>query len=287
MKINWYPGHMKKTMESLSENISKVDLVLYVLDARAPLSCLNPSISEIAKNKSILYVFNKIDLANQNTVKKNIENFENNKKAAVSVNSLSNLNKSKLIEKIKNSESVKKKIAKNKAVNPIIKLMVVGVPNSGKSALINKLSSKYKAETGNKPGVTKQVQWLRVDDNIRVLDTPGTLWPKSSEQMKLKRLAYLGSIRDSVLNIEDLVFELLKDLIPEYEDSISKRYGIEIKKDHEIIDIYNNIAESKNFYLKSGEIDYYKTANMIINDFRSAKFGNITLDNYNQDENEK
>ncbi|MFW6027052.1 MAG: ribosome biogenesis GTPase YlqF [Candidatus Woesearchaeota archaeon] len=280
MKINWFPGHMKKTLSVISQELKGVDFVIYILDARAPVSSLNPLFNNMFQNKSILFVFNKYDLADQDKINK-FENIFNNKKyETLKLNSIDNINKNILINKIKSDIKIKKKIErhKDKNVNATIKVMVVGVPNSGKSTFINRLAGKYKAVTGNKPGVTKQKQWISIGDNIKVLDTPGTLWPDLENQVFANRLITIGSIRKGIFAIEELILNFLKDILPQYKNKIEKRYNIEISSEENAIDVFEKIAKTKNFYIRNKEIDYTKTAELILNDFQSGRLSKITLD---------
>ena len=277
MTINWFPGHMKKTLDEMRENIKLCDAVIYVLDARIPLSSLNPQISEIAKNKPILYVLNKADLADEKTTKKFVERFILDGKFTISVVSSAARAKADIIVALE--KILASKIEKNhqKQVANLLKIMVIGVPNTGKSSIINAMCGKAKMTTGNKAGVTKHTQWAKVDGNFALLDTPGTLWPKLEDQKIAEYLAFVGSIKDDVLNIEELGFELFKLLISRHGELVASRYG-KIEQCAEEIDMYNILCKKRGFIMRGGEIDYLRAGRAILDDFRSGKIARITLD---------
>ena len=199
MRINWFPGHMKKTLDEMRENIKLCDAVIYVLDARIPLSSLNPQISEIAKNKPVLYVLNKADLAGELETKKFAERFVMDGKFTISVVSSASRARADIINALEKILADKIEKAHQKEIARLFKIMVIGVPNTGKSSIINAMSSKAKMETGNKAGVTKHTKWVKIDGNFALLDTPGTLWPKLEDQEIAEYLAFVGSIKDDVL----------------------------------------------------------------------------------------
>ena len=269
MKINWFPGHMHKALKEIKEELKKVDVVLYVLDARIPLSSLNPKLDELAENKPVLFILNKIDMADEERVKTLLENFKGENKDFILFNS--NFSKNKLIlEKIK--KLARKKVEKYlaKGVKPTIRSMVVGVPNSGKSSLVNNLCAKAKAVTGNRAGVTKSGQWLNAGDGIEVFDTPGTLYPKIEDEEVAKKLAYVGSVRDEVLEFVSLADDLFKLLIEKYPKNIENRYP-NCKS-------VEDIAKLRKFVLSGGEVDLERASYMLVDDFRKGRLGKMTLD---------
>ena len=277
MVINWFPGHMKKTLEEMQKNIKLCDCLIYVLDARLPKSSLNPQIDKIVGHKPILYVLNKADLADDTKTKSFIKQFEAEGKHVISLVSSGANAKSKLLSAIENL--LAEKIAKNaqKQINALYKVMVIGVPNTGKSSIINAMSTKTKAITGNKAGVTKSTQWVRCGSNIALLDTPGTLWPKFEDHMVSLKLAFSGAIKDDVLDIEELGLELIKFLISHEPDKVEARYG-DWNKEDELIEIYNGFCKKRGYILRGGEIDYLRAGKGFLDDFRSGRVGKITLD---------
>lgn len=270
MKINWFPGHMNKALKDMAEQLKKVDVVLYLLDARIPMSSLNPSLSKLAENKPTLYIFNKIDMADEQKVRELLPRFKGENSDYLLYNSTLSGNSGAIISKIKALASNKIAKYQAKGVKATIRTMVVGIPNCGKSTLVNNLSKKAKAVTGNKAGVTKRGLWLPIGDCIEVYDTPGTLYPNIENQEVAKRLAYVGSVRDEILDFGELAVELLKLLDKTYPNELSARYnGAKTLED---------IAISRKYVLSGGEIDYDRTAKMIVDDFRKGRIGKLTLD---------
>ncbi len=278
MKINWFPGHMKKNLDTMKENIKKIDVVLYVLDARAPFSCLNPKIDEIVENRTILYVINKVDLIEKNDAEKIVSIFKKQNKNVISLQATASSNKTILLQKLKELVSEKYERRKEKGVEPIFKVMVIGTPNTGKSTIINTLYGQKKAITGDRAGVTKANQWVKISDNFVLLDTPGTLWPKLENEKIATNLAFIGSIKNEVLDQEELGFELAKFLISDHQNLISNRYGIS-NFDSETIEIYDEILKKSGCIIRGGEVDYNRGAVKILEDFRSGRIGKICLDN--------
>ena len=270
MKINWFPGHMNKALKDIADQLKKVDVVLYLLDARIPLSSRNPSLSALTENKPILYVFNKIDMADESRVKELLPQFRSENTDYVLFNSTLSGKSQVLIDKIKKLASKKIEKYQAKGVKPTIRTMVVGIPNCGKSTLVNNLSKKAKAITGNKAGVTKHGLWLPLGDGIEVYDTPGTLYPNIENQDVAKKLAYVGSVRDEILDFGELSVELLSLLDKLYPTELSQRYnGAKTLEE---------IAVLRKYVLSGGEIDYDRAAKMIVDDFRKCRIGKLTLD---------
>lgn len=276
-KINWFPGHMAKALKIMETEIKNVDMLIYVLNARAPFSCLNPKFTSLALNKPVLYVLNKTDLADDEKTarfKKYITS--QNDCECISLNStVSGANK--IIEPIMKSLCQKKiEKYKNKDIKINLRAMVVGVPNSGKSTLINNLCGQKKTKTGDKAGVTKGKQWVLLKNGFEVLDTPGTLWPNLDNQNIAQNLAILGSIKNEIVDTNELCFALINYLKDHYKNAFA-RYGI-TDLDFSAVELMEQIAEKKHYLLKGNEPDFDRTCFSIIDDFRKGKLGKITLD---------
>lgn len=276
MIINWFPGHMKKTLDKMKENIKLCDCLVYVLDARLPYSSMNPKIDEIVGHKPILYVLNKADLADDAKTKKFISEFSQQGKTAISLVSNGESARAKILNGLEQLLANKIEKNKQKQINAMYKVMVIGVPNTGKSSIINAMATKTKAITGNKAGVTKNIQWVRCS-NFAFLDTPGTLWPKFEDNSVALKLAFSGAISDNVLDLEELGFELVKCLVQIAPDMVENRYG---KWDDNLEDIenYDNFAKKRGWILRGGETDYLRAGKGFLDDFRSGRVGKITLD---------
>lgn len=276
MNINWFPGHMKKTKEIIIDNLKLVDVVLEIIDSRIPISSRNPMIDEIVADKPRIIIMNKSDLSDPEVNKKWIAKFKEEGIPAILMNSKENVKVDKIYKeaKILLKEKFKKNEEKN-IDNPLIRMMIVGVPNSGKSTFINKLSKKKGAKVGNRPGITQSKQWIKAGSNIQLLDTPGILWPKFEEKIGL-HLSFTNAIRDEVLNIEDLTLKFLEEMKEIKPEALVDRYGI----DPEVpaLEIYEAIAKKRGAIIAGGDFDYTRTANIILNDFRSGKLGKISLE---------
>lgn len=278
MKINWFPGHMKKNLDTMKENIKKIDVVLYVLDARAPFSCLNPKIDEIVEHRTILYVINKIDLIEKSDADKIVSCFKKQNKNVIALQATASSNRNILLSKLKELVSEKYENRKSKGIEPVFKVMVIGTPNTGKSTIINTLYGQKKAITGDRAGVTKANQWVKISDNFVLLDTPGTLWPKLENEKIATNLAFIGSIKIEVIDQEELGYELAKYLIDNHKNKLSARYGIS-NFEQEYIVIYDEILKKMGCLILGGEVDYNRGATKILDDFRSGRIGKICLDN--------
>ena len=277
MKINWFPGHMTKALRTMEKEIKTVDFVIYVLDARAPKSSVNPKFQELIGGKPIIYVLNKIDLADDSVTDQFRKYFCSSNSTCLALN----CTQSGIISKI---ESVSKTLCsakidkyRAKGLTAILRCMVLGVPNSGKSTLVNNLCGAGRAVTGNKPGVTKGKQWVRVTPTFEVLDTPGTLWPSFSEEWQGENLALVGSIKDEVFDVSELALVLIEKLQRLYPNALSLRYNVDTQ-DKTALEIYEDIAAAKKFMLRGGEVDYERTAKTIVDDFRKTRLGKITLE---------
>lgn len=278
MKINWFPGHMKKNLDTMKENIKKIDVVLYVLDARALFSCLNPKIDEIVEHRTILYVINKIDLIEKSDADKIVSCFKKQNKNVIALQATASSNRNILLSKLKELVSEKYENRKSKGIEPVFKVMVIGTPNTGKSTIINTLYGQKKAITGDRAGVTKANQWVKISDNFVLLDTPGTLWPKLENEKIATNLAFIGSIKTEVIDQEELGYELAKYLIDNHKNKLSARYGIS-NFEQEYIVIYDEILKKMGCLIRGGEVDYNRGATKILDDFRSGRIGKICLDN--------
>jgi ribosome biogenesis GTPase A len=278
MNINWYPGHMKKTKELLLENIKLVNLIIEVVDARIPYSSKNPDFDILFRDKKRLIVLNKYDLSDSNA-NKLWENYYRSKGwSVVLYNSTDNKELRKLNKAIAEAtQEIVERYKKRGLLNKTIKAMIVGIPNVGKSTLINSLARKKSAKTGNMPGVTKGKQWIHLAGNIDFLDTPGILWPKFDDEECALNLAFTGAIKDDVLVLEEIALKFVERMQQMgKENLILERYGIEAGENP--LDILNNIAHKKGFLINKTNIDYHRVARLLFNDFRNGKLGNITLE---------
>ena len=281
MDIQWFPGHMNQTLREIEALQKRVDFVLYVLDSRAPFSCLNPELGRIVENKPICYCLTKKDMSSPSETKKWIAYFEKGNNTAVAIDATKNSCIAQIVKCVEKMLGEKLSRDKNKGIKKIYRGMVVGIPNSGKSTLINTLSGATKTKTGNKAGVTRSVQWVQMGDSYELLDTPGTLWPKFTNEKAAINLAFIGSVKDEVVDQADLAFELIKSLTVVAPELLKLRYNL-TNLDKEPIEIFDDICTYRGFLLRKGEMDYDRCAKAIIDDFRKCRIGNITLDQYNK-----
>ena len=286
MNINWYPGHMAKTKRQIIEDMKLVDVVIELLDARIPKSSQNPDIQGMLKNKKKIVILNKSDLADEKETKKWIEYFKKKNILAIDVDS--NQGKgikqvSQAIEKIMEDEL---KIQNSKGrIRKTIRVMIVGIPNVGKSSFINRISKKTTMTVGNKPGVTRQKQWIRIGNQIELLDTPGVLWPKfESEEVGLN-LAYTGSIKEEILEKTEITYNLLKFLDENYSSDLYAKYKISEQEIDEIkdnpqytLELMYLIGKKRGALISGGNIDEEKVAKIILDDFKNGRIGKITLE---------
>ena len=277
MQVQWYPGHMTKAKRMMQENIKLIDLVIELVDARAPLSSKNPDIDELGKNKFRLILLNKADLASEKGNAMWTKYFEEKGYFVVKINSRSGAGMKQISATI--MEACKEKIERDRKrgiLNRPIRAMVVGIPNVGKSTFINSFAGRAAAKTGNKPGVTKGAQWIRLNKQVELLDTPGILWPKFEDQAVGVKLAMLGSVNDEILNIDELSVELIKLLDEHFPEVISERYQIE--KQENPLKVLEEIARVRACLLKGNELDISKADNILMDDFRSGRLGKLTLE---------
>ena len=275
----WYPGHMTKAKRMMQEDIKLIDLVIELVDARVPLSSRNPDIDELGKNKSRLILLNKSDLADTRKNKLWIDYFSEKGFYVLEMNSKTGAGMKSIQSMVQ--EACKEKIARDRKrgiLNRPVRAMVVGIPNVGKSTFINSFAGRACAKTGNKPGVTKGKQWIRLNKSLELLDTPGILWPKFEDQTVGLRLAMIGSINDEILHLDELAYELIRFLKKEYAGLLEKRYQIEIPEEQEAYDTIKAVCVSEKCYLKGEELDIMKASSMIVEDFRNGRIGKITLE---------
>lgn len=277
MHFQWYPGHMTKAKRMMQENMKLIDLVIELVDARIPLSSRNPDIDELGKNKARLVLLNKSDLAEDRWNDAWARYFKEKGFSVVKVNS----KKGGGIKSIQGviQEACKEKIERDRKrgiLNRPVRAMVVGIPNVGKSTFINALAGKAAAKTGNKPGVTKGKQWIRLNKQVELLDTPGILWPKFEDQQVGLRLAFIGSIKDEILNSEELAAELIRFMEQYYPGVLEEKYSISSGEDR--YEILKGIAESRHCLVRGSELDLEKAASLLLDDFRNGRLGKITLE---------
>lgn len=269
VSINWYPGHMAKARRQMEEQLKLVDIVIELRDARIPLASANPVLSELSKNKPVLIILNKADLSDEKTNNKWKDYF----KHCLLVNSTSDNLTKIVVNEVK--EILKDKLEKAKARGirkKVLRAMVVGIPNVGKSTFINNIVKKKVAKAENRPGVTKSLQWIKINEDLELLDTPGVLWPKFDNQDDARLLALIGSINDDVLNKEDLVLFALEYLKNNYPKLISNRYEVDENSDN----LIDDIGRKKMWLLTDNQIDYTKTIDLLLKDFRGAKIGRVS-----------
>ena len=290
MNINWYPGHMAKTRRQITEDLKLIDIVIELLDARIPISSQNPDIAQITKNKKKLIVLNKCDLANENENKKWIKYFEEKGIPAVLTDSNTGKGIKECIAKIEEIMSEELKVQAEKGrIGRKIRAMILGIPNVGKSSFINRIAKRVTAGVGNKPGVTKQKQWIRINENIELLDTPGVLWPKFESEEVALHLAFTGTIKEDILQRIEIAYELVKFLLENERKILCARYKLEnqyiektLKQEQaeniNIYEIMQEIGRKRGCIISGGNIDDEKTAKIILDEFKNGKLGRITIE---------
>lgn len=277
MNYQWYPGHMTKARRMMEENIKLIDLVIEVVDARAPVSSRNPDIDNLAINKARLMLLNKSDLSDEQSNSRWVEYFTKKGFYVLKINARTGAGIKQVNSTV--TEACKEKIERDKRkgiMNRPVRAMVVGIPNVGKSTFINSYAGKACAKTGNKPGVTKGKQWIRLNKNIELLDTPGILWPKFEDQAVGLRLAMIGSMNDEILNIEELALDTVKFILQCYPGMLAERYGID--ENVEAIEVMDAVAAKRGCLKRGALVDYEKVAGIILDDFRNGRIGRITLE---------
>lgn len=282
LHINWYPGHMKKTRELVQNNLKLVDVVVELLDSRVPFSSRNPDIDSLVGNKPRVVALNKIDMADRAKTDRWIKYYEQQGIKAIPIDAMKGTGVNKLVEECKKVTKEKMDQLKDKGRKErAVRLMIVGVPNVGKSSLINKLTGRKSTQTGDKPGVTKGKQWVRLKGNLELLDTPGILWPKFEDQEVALNLAFSRAIKDEVLDVETLALRLIEKLMEIEPEKLKERYKLESLGETPI-ETMDMIGIKRGFKAGKNEIDYTRTANTVLNEFREGKIGKITLEDVNQ-----
>lgn len=276
MSVQWFPGHMTKALRMMEENAKIVDAVGYVLDARAPLACFNPSFQKIVGNKPCVFILNKCDLADAKKTDAWCNYFKNRGEKFVKVTATASAEATKITAAFECATAQLREKNQKKGVFKPVRFMILGVPNCGKSTLINCLAGKKTVVTGDKPGVTKGKQWVRLKNGLELLDTPGTLWPKFDDEQTAYELCFIGSIKDDVVDILEISQQLLKTLIEQYPAKVEERYKISLEPDFQTT--FEKIAQKRGFLLRGGEIDVERCAKAVLDDFRKGKMGGITLD---------
>ena len=288
--INWYPGHMAKTMKQVELDLKLVDIVIEILDARIPISSQNPEIQKLIKNKKRIIVLNKCDLANEKENENWVSYFSKIHIPVILCNSNNGDGVNKIIGQINTMMQEERKIAEQKGRTKIARAMIIGVPNVGKSSFINRVSNKSAMQVGNKPGVTKNKQWIRLSNNIELLDTPGVLWPRIDKQETALNLAYTGTIKSDVLDETEIAYNFIKYMVSEYIQNVIERYKLnpdvlekilrnsEIEENEKIVEIMNYIGEKRGAIVKGNNIDLEKVSRIILEDFRTGNLGKITLE---------
>lgn len=278
MNINWFPGHMKKTMDDLSTKANMIDFMIEMLDARIPFSSQNPKLSDLLPDKNRLVLINKSDLADPKMNQDWLDrlNGERNTRAILYNSKDSKMKQLLKQEAYKLNQDLLEKKEKRGLKNHSLRAMVIGIPNVGKSTFINSYIGKKSARIGNRPGITKTNQWIRLGDGIDLLDTPGVLWPKFESERVAKHLAYVGSIKDELLDLETLSLHFIQEILNLDPKILEGRYGV--RTDQVPLEILDEIGEKRGAIMKGGYVDYEKVSNLLFDDFRKGRLGRITLE---------
>ena len=281
MNINWYPGHMKKTIEDIEEKLKLVDFVIEIIDSRIPYSSRNPLFKDLLKNKKRLLIFNKSDLSDPKLNEEWMEKITDENNFAISYNAMKP-NVNLVVKKSEElmADEIKKYQDKGLKKGPL-RAMIVGIPNSGKSTFINSISGTKSAKTGNRPGVTKINQWIKIHSKLHLLDTPGVLWPKFEEKVGLN-LAFTGAIKDEIMDRETLALKLIEKLKNIAPTSLEERYKISDIKEMSPLEIMDEIGKNRGALMRGGLIDYEKVSGIILDEFRKGTLGRITLEEPNE-----
>lgn len=276
--INWYPGHMAKTKREIIEKLNLIDVVYEVVDARMPLSSKIVDIDELIKDKPRILVMTKYDLCDKTETDKIIKYYEELGYKVVAVDLMSGLNVKKILDYTKEIMDIENKKRESKGMKPrAARALIVGVPNAGKSTLINRLVGKKSAGVGDTPGFTKSLSWIRINKDVELLDSPGILWPKMEDQEAAHILACLSSIKEEILNPDAIAVFILRKLYELYPERLEERYGV-VELDEDLIEVYDTIAKRRGALSRGGVADYDKVSNIIIRDLKNGYFGNITFD---------
>lgn len=279
MNINWYPGHMKKTMDNIRASLKLVDIVGEIIDSRIPISSKNPVIDDVLKNKPRIMILNKSDMADENETKKWLSYYRKKGYGAVVVDALHSKGLDKIYSVAKEMLADKfKKLEEKNLSAKTIRMMIVGIPNVGKSTFINSISKRKSAKIGDRPGVTKQVQWIKTKNDLELLDTPGVLWPKFEDERIGLHLAFTGAIKDEIMDIENLTFRFIDELNKRDVNILKNRYNLSEDSYEDTLYLMDEIGRNRGAILKKNEIDYFKVANLVLDDFRKVKLGRITLE---------
>lgn len=278
LNINWYPGHMKKTKDLMKANLKLVDVIVELLDSRIPYSSKNPDIDTLMAGKPRVVLLNKSDISDRAKLNKWINYYKEQGIKAIPIDAMKGTGVNRIVDECKNAvknkmDSLKEKGRKERA----IRIMIVGVPNVGKSSLINKLTGRRSTQTGDRPGVTKGKQWVKLRGNLELLDTPGILWPKFEDQDVALNLAFTRAIKDEILDVETLVLRLIEKLMVIEPEKLAARYKLD-ELGESGIETMDMIAQKRGFITGRKEIDYTRTATTVLNEFRTGKLGNITLE---------
>ena len=277
--VQWFPGHMAKTRRLIKESLPFVDLVTEIVDARIPMSSSNPELAEMIGNKPRIVLLNKCDVADEKTTAKWVEYYKKNGMYALPVDCRSGKGLNAYLPLVRSV--LKDKIKRNEEkgmVGKPLRVMVVGIPNTGKSSFINKMAGRNRAKVADKPGVTRSNSWFAVGSGIELLDTPGVLWPKFDDKSVGDKLAFIGSVKDEVIDIESLAMRLINVLKNGYADRLSERFkitGFEDKEDYEILEM---IGRKRGMLISGGEIDYERASVMLLDEYRGGKLGRLSLD---------
>ncbi|MDO9629926.1 MAG: ribosome biogenesis GTPase YlqF [Acholeplasmataceae bacterium] len=276
-QIQWFPGHMFKSLRQIREKISIMDIVLVLVDSRLPLSSINPELFKIISHKPKVMLFNKMDLADENILNQWVTYYQNEGFATLKIDSMTGKNVNKIHPLCLDVLKEKMEREKNKGLKPRpLRTMILGIPNVGKSTLINQLSKSSATKTGNTPGVTKAQQWIKLGENFELLDTPGVLWPKFDDPIVGYHLAITGAIKDKILPEDDVVQYAMKFLVKYYPNRLYDRYGIQIESD--FVEMLDTIGKLRGCLIKNGEIDYDRVYTIVLTDIRNKMLGGLSFD---------
>ncbi|HAX39816.1 MAG TPA: ribosome biogenesis GTPase YlqF [Clostridiales bacterium] len=275
--INWYPGHMTKTRRMLQENLKMIDVVVEILDARAPLASRNPDFDDLFAGKSRVVLLNKSDLADGNATKRWIAHFARRGIEAAGISATGGSAKKIAVALIEKAAKPRVQAMKQKGVNKVVRCMIVGIPNVGKSTLINRIAGQSRAEVGDRPGVTRGKQWVKITPYLELMDTPGMLWPKLEDQELAKHLAFLGSIKDEVMDSEELALDMLALLQAASPAQVTERYS-KLTPETPKEDLLKAVCLSRGFLLRGGALDTERAAHVSLDEFRAGKIARVTLE---------